>query len=70
MRWALPRLLVCSHVRIPSWIWLACSHTLFTVDLVETGETMRAAGLEVVSSVMDTEAVLIGNPKSEHKVRR
>ena len=39
------------------------------VDLVETGETMRAAGLEVVGEIMETEAVLIGNPKSTHKVR-
>lgn len=36
------------------------------VDLVETGTTMRAAGLEVVSNVMNTEAVLISNPKNMH----
>lgn len=29
------------------------------VDLVETGTTMRAAGLEVVAKIMDTECVLI-----------
>ena len=36
------------------------------VDLVETGTTMRAAGLEIVENVMETEAVLIANPKSTH----
>lgn len=36
------------------------------VDLVETGTTMKAAGLEVVADVLQTEAVLIKNPKSEH----
>jgi ATP phosphoribosyltransferase len=37
------------------------------VDLVETGTTMRAAGLEVISEVMSTEALLISNPNSKHK---
>jgi ATP phosphoribosyltransferase len=37
------------------------------VDLVETGTTMRAAGLEVVGEVIATEAILISNPHSEHK---
>ncbi|TYZ66911.1 hypothetical protein PybrP1_013183 [[Pythium] brassicae (nom. inval.)] len=32
------------------------------VDLVETGTTMKAAGLELVSTILDTEAVLISNP--------
>ena len=36
------------------------------VDLVETGTTMRAAGLEIVENVMETEAVLIASPKSTH----
>lgn len=36
------------------------------VDLVETGTTMRAAGLEVVSEILNTEAILIHNPQSEH----
>lgn len=44
--------------------------SFLTVDLVETGETMRAAGLEVVSSIMATEAVLIGNKNSTHKACR
>lgn len=34
------------------------------VDLVETGDTMRAAGLEVVSEIMETQAVLIANPNA------
>lgn len=40
---------------------VACSLGLADgiVDLVETGTTMRAAGLEVVSTIMDTETVLI-----------
>lgn len=37
------------------------------VDLVETGTTMRAAGLEVVTSILQTESVLIANKKSDHK---
>eukprot|EP00467_Chlorarachnion_reptans_P024281 CAMPEP_0114515674 /NCGR_PEP_ID=MMETSP0109-20121206/16877_1 /TAXON_ID=29199 /ORGANISM="Chlorarachnion reptans, Strain CCCM449" /LENGTH=314 /DNA_ID=CAMNT_0001695925 /DNA_START=118 /DNA_END=1062 /DNA_ORIENTATION=+ len=36
------------------------------VDLVETGTTMRAAGLEVVEDVMLSETVLIGNPNTKH----
>ncbi|VEU33484.1 unnamed protein product [Pseudo-nitzschia multistriata] len=37
------------------------------VDLVETGTTMRAAGLEVVHDILSTQATLISNPNSEHK---
>jgi len=37
------------------------------VDLVETGTTMRAAGLEVVETVLSTQFVLIGNPHAEHQ---
>jgi ATP phosphoribosyltransferase len=36
------------------------------VDLVETGTTMRAAGLEEVAVVMQTETVLIANPRTRH----
>eukprot|EP00516_Mucochytrium_quahogii_P004781 CAMPEP_0203746416 /NCGR_PEP_ID=MMETSP0098-20131031/1873_1 /ASSEMBLY_ACC=CAM_ASM_000208 /TAXON_ID=96639 /ORGANISM=" , Strain NY0313808BC1" /LENGTH=290 /DNA_ID=CAMNT_0050634523 /DNA_START=159 /DNA_END=1031 /DNA_ORIENTATION=- len=36
------------------------------VDLVETGTTMRAAGLEIVDTVIETEAVVISNPHSPH----
>lgn len=36
------------------------------VDLVETGTTMRAAGLEEVSVIMNTQTVLIANPHTEH----
>ena len=36
------------------------------VDLVETGTTMRAAGLEVIADILETEAILISNPNSEH----
>jgi len=36
------------------------------VDLVETGTTMEAAGLEVVEDVMKSETVLISNPKNKH----
>eukprot|EP00053_Salpingoeca_punica_P001186 m.32413 g.32413 ORF g.32413 m.32413 type:complete len:298 (-) comp10885_c0_seq1:950-1843(-) len=35
------------------------------IDLVETGTTMRAAGLMEVATVMTTQAVLIANPHSE-----
>ncbi|KAL7550966.1 hypothetical protein ACHAWF_014171 [Thalassiosira exigua] len=37
------------------------------VDLVETGTTMKAAGLEIVATVLHTESVLITNPNSKHK---
>ncbi|KAI9918199.1 hypothetical protein PsorP6_012707 [Peronosclerospora sorghi] len=37
------------------------------VDLVETGTTMKAAGLELVATIMTTQAVLIANPGSRHK---
>lgn len=37
------------------------------VDLVETGTTMRAAGLGEVAVVMKSETVLIANPHTEHK---
>jgi len=36
------------------------------VDLVETGTTMRAAGLEEVSTIMKTQLVLISNPQTAH----
>jgi ATP phosphoribosyltransferase len=36
------------------------------VDLVETGTTMRAAGLEEVTAIMMSQSVLIMNPKSKH----
>ncbi|KAF0684946.1 Aste57867_23103 [Aphanomyces stellatus] len=36
------------------------------VDLVETGTTMKAAGLEVIGTIMKTEAVLISNPNTKH----
>jgi ATP phosphoribosyltransferase len=36
------------------------------VDLVETGTTMRAAGLAEVATIMETETVLIANPHSAH----
>lgn len=36
------------------------------VDLVETGTTMRAAGLELISTIMETQAVLISNPHTSH----
>jgi len=36
------------------------------VDLVETGTTMRAAGLDIVSEIMPTECVMISNPHTQH----
>jgi ATP phosphoribosyltransferase len=36
------------------------------VDLVETGTTMKAAGLEIVETLLETEAVLVTNPNSKH----
>jgi len=46
----------------------ACSLGLAdaVVDLVETGTTMRAAGLTELTSIMSTQAVLISNPKTPH----
>lgn len=37
------------------------------VDLVETGTTMKAAGLEIVGTVLETESVLITNPNTKHR---
>lgn len=37
------------------------------VDLVETGTTMKAAGLELLSTILTTEAVLIANPHTAHQ---
>ncbi|KAI9295905.1 ATP phosphoribosyltransferase [Neoconidiobolus thromboides FSU 785] len=34
------------------------------VDLVESGETMKAAGLHAIGTIMESEAVLLSNPKS------
>ena len=36
------------------------------VDLVETGTTMQAAGLEAIGTLMETETVLIANRHSTH----
>lgn len=36
------------------------------VDLVETGTTMKAAGLEIVAEILSTQAILISNPHAEH----
>ena len=36
------------------------------VDLVETGTTMKAAGLEVVSDIITTEAIMISSKSSRH----
>jgi len=36
------------------------------IDLVETGTTMKAAGLEIVETVMQSETVLISNPNTQH----
>ncbi|KIK69915.1 hypothetical protein GYMLUDRAFT_34316 [Collybiopsis luxurians FD-317 M1] len=36
------------------------------VDLVESGDTMRAAGLHAIATVLDTEAVLIKSRVSKH----
>lgn len=36
------------------------------VDLVETGTTMRAAGLEIVADILQTQSVLIQNPHTTH----
>lgn len=37
-----------------------------TVDLVESGETMRAAGLHPIATVLQTEAVLIKSSTPKH----
>lgn len=36
------------------------------VDLVETGTTMKAAGLEIVADVLETKAVIIASKSSKH----
>mmetsp|Transcript_23776 Transcript_23776/g.34684 ORF Transcript_23776/g.34684 Transcript_23776/m.34684 type:complete len:297 (+) Transcript_23776:212-1102(+) len=60
---------VKTHVKFVSGsVEAACGLGLAdgVVDLVETGTTMRAAGLEVVTEILATEAVLIKNLHSEH----
>ncbi|KAI8048045.1 uncharacterized protein B0P05DRAFT_592392 [Gilbertella persicaria] len=37
------------------------------VDLVETGESMRAAGLHDIYTLMETQSVLIANKKTHHQ---
>lgn len=37
------------------------------VDLVESGETMRAAGLHDIMTILETQAVLMANKNSTHK---
>jgi ATP phosphoribosyltransferase len=48
---------------------VACSLGLAdaVVDLVESGDSMHAAGLEAIDTIMRTEAVLLSNPNSTHK---
>lgn len=55
--------------RISGSVEASCSLGLADgiVDLVETGTTMRAAGLEAVSTIMTTETVLIANPHSQSR---
>lgn len=36
------------------------------VDLVESGDTMRAAGLHPIYTLLESQAVLISNPRSRH----
>lgn len=58
-----------THVReISGSVEAACGLGLADgiVDLVETGTTMKAAGLEEVAVVLKTQAVLIGNPHTKH----
>jgi len=59
---------VSTHVTTVSGsVEVACALGLADaiVDLVESGETMRAAGLKIVDLIMNTQAVLIANPKSQ-----
>lgn len=41
-------------------------HIRHSVDLVESGETMRAAGLHAIDTVLKTEAVLISSTTPKH----
>ena len=57
------------HIReISGSVEAACGLGLAdaVVDLVETGTTMRAAGLEEVEVIMKTQATLIANKSSKH----
>ncbi|MGK0289068.1 MAG: ATP phosphoribosyltransferase [bacterium] len=48
---------------------VACSLGLADgiVDLVESGDTMKAAGLEIIKEMFETQAVLIANKNSKHQ---
>lgn len=39
----------------------------YIVDLVESGETMRAAGLHDIHTLLETQSVLMSNKHSEHQ---
>lgn len=58
----------CSVKYISGSVEAACGLGLADaiVDLVETGTTMKAAGLEIVSNIMQTQSVLIANKKTPH----
>jgi len=62
-------LVTTSVKHITGSVEVACTLGLAdaVVDLVESGETMRAAGLEIVDVIMKTQAVLIANPHSPFK---
>lgn len=37
------------------------------LDLVETGNTLKAVGLKEVATIIESEAILISNPNTKHK---
>lgn len=60
----------CSIKYVSGSVEAACGLGLADgiVDLVETGTTMKAAGLEIVATIMETQSVLISNKNSPHGV--
>lgn len=57
--------LVMARLHLNYKVLLALVHGL--ISLLFAGTTMRAAGLEIVEPIMETEAILITNPCSHHK---
>ena len=56
-------------INLSGSVEIACNLGLadFVVDLVETGETLRAMGLKIVDTILTSEALLITNPNTKYK---
>jgi hypothetical protein len=44
-----------------------CLYNTNVLDLVETGNTLKAVGLKEVATIVESEAIIIANPQTKHK---